>query len=61
MAQKITLPDIPDLAREPPPRGPVVWAKLHLFSTPSSIVLTIFFALVAWFAIRGMSRFILSD
>ena len=61
MAQKITLPDIPDLAPEPPPRGPVVWAKLHLFSTPSSIVLTIFFALVAWFAIRGMSRFILSD
>ena len=61
MADKIVLPDIPDLAPEPPPRGPLVWARVNLFSTPASIALTILGAAIAWFGIRGMSGFILAD
>jgi general L-amino acid transport system permease protein len=61
MADKIVLPDVPELAPEPPPRGPIVWARQNLFSTPSSIVLTLIGAAIAWFGIRGMAGFILAD
>ena len=39
----IVLPDLPEasIAPEPPPKGPVVWMKDNLFSTPFSGVLTI--------------------
>lgn len=61
MAEKIILPDVPELAPEPPPRGPIVWARDNLFSTWASGVLTVFGGLMAFFTIRGLSGFILAD
>ncbi len=40
MADKIVLPEIEELAPEPPPKGPWVWAKDNLFYSPASILLT---------------------
>lgn len=61
MAQKIILPELADRAPEPPPRGPIVWAKQNLFATPFSIVLTVVVSLIGIFVIRGLSGFVLAD
>lgn len=61
MTGKIELPEIPELelAPEKPPKGPVVWMKDNLFSTPASVVLTLFGLIVAWLFTRGIVGFIL--
>ncbi len=58
MTTKIELPEIPDLAPEPPPRGPRVWLRENLFSTPASGVLSILVILVALAAYRGVLAFV---
>ncbi len=61
MADKIVLPEIEELAPEPPPKGPWVWAKDNLFYSPASILLTAIGALIAILFARGMFSFILSE
>lgn len=61
MADKIILPDVPELAPEPPPRGPIVWAKDNLFSTWGSVALTVVGAIIAILGIRGVGGFIIAD
>ncbi len=58
---KIILPDVEELAPEPPPKGPWVWAKDNLFYSPASVVLTVIGAIVAIGFARGMFSFILSE
>ena len=58
---KIVLPEIEELAPEPPPKGPWVWAKDNLFYSPTSIVLTAIGGLIAVLFARGMFSFILSE
>jgi His/Glu/Gln/Arg/opine family amino acid ABC transporter permease subunit len=58
MTHKIELPEIPDLAPEPPPRGPRVWLRENLFSTPVSGVLSIVTILVGLAVYRGVLAFI---
>jgi general L-amino acid transport system permease protein len=57
---KIVLPDIEELAPEPPPKGPVVWAKDNLFYSVASTILTFVGLLIAVLFVRGMFGFILS-
>ena len=59
--KKIVLPEIEELAPEPPPKGPIVWAKDNLFYSVTSTLLTIFGAAVAVLFVRGMVGFILED
>ena len=59
--KKIVLPEIEELAPEPPPKGPIVWAKDNLFYSVSSTLLTIFGAAVAVLFVSGMFGFILED
>ena len=59
--KKIILPEIEELAPEPPPKGPIVWAKDNLFYSVASTLLTIFGAAVAVLFVRGMVGFILED
>jgi general L-amino acid transport system permease protein len=54
MTHKIELPEIPELAPEPPPHGPRVWLSKNLFSTPASSVLSVVFILIALAAVRGL-------
>lgn len=61
MTHSITLPEIPELAPERPPRGPKVWLRNNLFSTPASSVLSIVFILIGLAGIRGMLGFIFSE
>jgi general L-amino acid transport system permease protein len=60
MTGKIILPDIPELelAPEKPPKGPVVWMKDNLFSTPRSSVLTLFGLYVAYLFTSGFAGFV---
>ena len=41
-------PPVDELAPEPPPSGPVVWAKENLFSSRGNAFQTIFFAFISW-------------
>lgn len=51
----------PEFAPEPPPRGPLVWMRENLFSTPLNSVLTIVFGgIMLWF-IRSMLGFVFAD
>ena len=59
--KKIILPEVEELAPEPPPKGPIVWAKDNLFYSVSSTLLTIFGAAIAVLFVRGMFGFILED
>ncbi len=58
MTTRIELPEIPDLAPEPPPRGPRVWLRENLFSTPVSGVLSIVTIMVGLAAYRGVLAFV---
>lgn len=58
---KIILPDIEELAPEPPPKGPWVWAKDNLFYSFASGVLTAVGAIIAIGFTRGMFSFILNE
>lgn len=53
--------DSPELAPEPPPHGPWVWAKINLFSTWQSVVLTIFGLLVAALVVRSIVGFVFNE
>ena len=59
--KKIVLPDLEEIAPEPPPKGPVVWARDNLFYSVPSTILTIFGGVVAFVFVRGMFGFILGD
>jgi len=60
MTGRIELPEVPELelAPEKPPQGPMVWARENLFSTPWSVVLTVFGLVVAWLFTRGIIGFL---
>ncbi len=58
MAEKIILPDL-ELAPEPPPKGPVLWMRENLFSTPISAVLSVVAVAVSILAYRGLLAFVL--
>ncbi|MGI9585274.1 MAG: amino acid ABC transporter permease [Acidimicrobiia bacterium] len=58
MTSKIELPEIPELAPEPPPHGPGVWLSKNLFSTPASSVLSVVFILLALVASWGLLNWI---
>ena len=49
------------LPPEDPSLSPGDWLKKNLFSTPSSIVLTVVFGLVAIFTLRGIVGFVFSE
>ncbi len=57
---KIILPDIEEYAPEPPPKGPVVWAKDNLFYSIASTILTVVGAAIAIVFVGGMVGFILA-
>ena len=58
MTGRIELPDIEhELAPEPPPRGPVVWARNNLFSSVASTILTIVVGILVIALLRGMLGF----
>lgn len=61
MTQQIDLPDVPELAPEPPPRGPRVWLTENLFSTPSSTLLSLVFIAIALFAFRALLDFVFNE
>ncbi|MDH3605558.1 MAG: hypothetical protein OER12_01025, partial [Acidimicrobiia bacterium] len=58
MTSRVELPEIPELAPERPPQGPMVWMQNNLFSTRASTVLTLFGLLIAWAFIKGAAGFV---
>ena len=50
--------ETPELAPEPPPSGPRVWAKNNLFSNPASIVLTVVATLLVLGVYSGLLGFV---
>lgn len=60
MTGRIELPEVPELelAPEPPPHGPVIWAKNNLFSTWYSTLLTIGGLLIVWLFLKSILEFI---
>ena len=50
--------ETPELAPEPPPSGPRVWAKNNLFSSPASIVLTVVATLLVLGVYSGLLAFV---
>lgn len=57
MTDHIVTPDVDELAPEPPPHGPLVWARANLFYSVFSSVLTIAFGLISIVAARGLLAF----
>lgn len=55
------LPEPPEFAPEDPPRGPLVWMKENLFSTPVNSVLTIVAVAVVVLFLYGILGFIFDD
>ncbi len=60
MTQEIVLPDLPEFAPEPPPRGPRIWLRDNLFSTPASVFLSVAFIVIAIASLRGLLGFVFS-
>jgi len=58
MSDVVTLPDL-EIAPEPPPKGPVLWLRHNLFSTPVSGFLTIVAIAVSVLAYKGLLTFIM--
>ena len=54
----VVLVDDQELAPEPPPKGPRIWLRDNLFSTPASGVMTVIAILVVLFAYRGLLNFV---
>jgi general L-amino acid transport system permease protein len=54
----IELPETVELAPEPPPRGPRVWLRENLFSSPASGVISVLAILFGLFAYRGILGFV---
>ncbi|MCL1595240.1 MAG: amino acid ABC transporter permease [Actinomycetia bacterium] len=57
MSDMMTAPEL-EIAPEPPPKGPRIWMKDNLFSTPASIVMTIVSLVVVVLAYRGLLAFV---
>lgn len=53
--------DVDELAPEPPPHGPIVWARQNLFYSVFSTILTVVFGLIGLFAARGLLSFMFTD
>ncbi|HHC09280.1 MAG TPA: amino acid ABC transporter permease [Actinobacteria bacterium] len=53
-----TVADVVELAPEPPPKGPRVWLRENLFSTPASSVMSVVAIAVALASIRGLMGFL---
>jgi His/Glu/Gln/Arg/opine family amino acid ABC transporter permease subunit len=58
MSDVVTLPDL-ETAPEPPPKGPVLWLRHNLFSTPASGFLSIVAIAVSVLAYKGLLAFVL--
>jgi general L-amino acid transport system permease protein len=58
MSDVVTLPDL-DIAPEPPPKGPLLWLRHNLFSTPISGLLSIVAVAVSVLAYRGLLAFVM--
>ena len=58
MSHSIDLPEVAEYAPEPPPRGPKLWLRDNMFSTPASSVFSVIFVLIGLFAIRGLLGFV---
>ncbi|MFV1999387.1 MAG: amino acid ABC transporter permease [Acidimicrobiia bacterium] len=57
MSDMMTAPEL-EIAPEPPPKGPGLWMRDNLFSTPASIVMTIIASIVVVLAYRGLLGFV---
>ena len=53
--------DSPEFAPEPPPKGPVVWARVNLFPSVFNGLLSVISLLLIVFAIRGILGWIFGD
>lgn len=58
MADMTTAPDL-ELAPEPPPKGPRIWLRENLFSTPASGLMSVVAITLVVFAFRGLLNFVL--
>jgi His/Glu/Gln/Arg/opine family amino acid ABC transporter permease subunit len=58
MTHSIDLPEVLEYAPEPPPRGPKLWLRDHMFSTPASSVFSVIFILIGLGAVRGLLGFV---
>jgi general L-amino acid transport system permease protein len=57
MADMMVAPEL-EIAPEPPPKGPALWMRENLFSTPASAVMTILASILVVFAYRGLLVFV---
>lgn len=57
MTDRIVTADLDELAPEPPPHGPIVWARQNLFYSALSTILTLVFGVIGLFAARGFLAF----
>lgn len=57
MTDHIVTPDVDELAPEPPPHGPIVWARQNLFYSAFSTILTLVFGIIGLLAARGLLSF----
>ncbi len=58
MTHSIDLPEVLEYAPDPPPRGPKLWLRDHMFSSPASSVFSVIFVLIGLGAIRGLLGFV---
>jgi general L-amino acid transport system permease protein len=47
-----------EIAPEPPPKGPTLWMRENLFSTPASAVMTVIASIIVVLAYRGLLAFV---
>jgi general L-amino acid transport system permease protein len=57
MAESMTAPEL-ELAPEPPPKGPRIWLRDNLFSTPASGVMSVVAAVIIVLGFRGLLDFV---
>jgi general L-amino acid transport system permease protein len=57
MAEMMVAPEL-EIAPEPPPKGPRIWMRDNLFSTPASAVMTILAAILVVLAYRALLAFV---
>ena len=60
MADMTTSPDI-ELAPEPPPKGPAIWLRDNLFSTPASGVMSVVSIVLVVIAFSGLLNFLFAE
>ncbi len=61
MTERIELPPLEERAPELPPKGPWVWSKDNLFSSPASTVLTAVAGILALGSFWGLLRFVFGE